>query len=81
VLVKAFSPPPDDDVVHLQPPRDVNVRHSIGGIEHQLRALHLLVGERVTGSPVLELQALLVSQSDLICAAARHRRSDSPKAT
>jgi len=41
------SPPLTDDLrAHLKAPGDLGVRHAIGGVEHDLRALHITVGER-----------------------------------
>jgi hypothetical protein len=41
------SPPLTNDLgAHLKPGRDLSVRQAISGIEHQLRALHIPVGQR-----------------------------------
>jgi hypothetical protein len=56
-----------------QPTGDLGVGQPRRGVEHELGALHLTVRPRVARRPVLELNALLIAQDDLVTAATRHR--------
>jgi len=68
-MVRESSPPLTDDLrAHLKPGRDLGVRQAIGGVEHQLRALHIPVGQRQLRRPPLKHRALLLTERDL------HRR-------
>jgi hypothetical protein len=55
VLLKSSSPLPDDLRAHLQPERDLGVRLALGGVQHQLRALHIPVGQRQPRRTALKL--------------------------
>jgi hypothetical protein len=59
LLSEAFSPTTNDLGRHVQPPANLDVRLAVGGVEHELCTLDLLVRARVARSDVLELTALL----------------------
>lgn len=63
--MKASSPAPDYLVVDLEAFGDLLVVEPLGGVEDELRALHLVVGERVAGGAVAKLGSLLAAQLDL----------------
>jgi hypothetical protein len=81
LVVEASSPAPDNDVVHVQAPGDLDVGEPVSGVEDELGALHQPVRQRVARRPMLELRTLLVAHNDPIAIAARHRRHDSRPAT
>jgi hypothetical protein len=55
IAVKSSSPLTHDLGAHLKPARDLDVRQTISGIEHQLRALHIPVGQRQLRRATLKL--------------------------
>jgi hypothetical protein len=73
------SPPLTNDLgAHLEPGRDLDVRQPISGVEHQLRALHIPVGQRQLRRATLKLCALLPVERDIH--RGRHQHQDSPLA-
>jgi hypothetical protein len=64
LLGEAFSPPPDDIRIHIQPPTNLDIRLTISGVEHELRTLNLLKGARVARSDMLKLTTLPCAQDD-----------------
>jgi hypothetical protein len=78
-LFAESSPPlPDDLRAHPKPTGDLRVGQALGGVEHDLRALHIAVRKRQLGSPPLQLEALLLAERDLDRRG--HRHQDSPPA-
>jgi hypothetical protein len=78
LLGEASSPAPHYVGVHLQPPGDLGVSQAVRGVEDELGALDVFVGERVAGGAVLKLAPLPVAQDNLVAAASGHRQDDSP---
>src|SRR6266542_2726708 len=78
LFAKSSPPLPDDLRAHLKPRGDLDVGQALGGVEHDLRALHVTVGERQLGGAPLKLAALFLGERDLN--RRRHRHQDSPAA-
>jgi hypothetical protein len=76
LFVKSSPPLPDDLRAHLKPVGDLHVGQTVGGIEHDLRALHIPIRERQLCCPPLQLHALLLGERDPD--RRRHRHRDSP---
>jgi hypothetical protein len=53
--LESSSPLTNDLGAHLKPDRDLGVRQAISGIEHQLRALHIAIGQRQLRRTALKL--------------------------
>jgi hypothetical protein len=78
LFAESSSPLPHDLRAHPQPTGDLHVGQALGGVEHDLRALHIAVRQRQLPGPPLELEPLLVAERDLD--RRRHRQRDSPLA-
>ncbi|MDQ6749922.1 MAG: hypothetical protein M3Z33_04095 [Actinomycetota bacterium] len=75
---ESSAPLPHDLRAHVQTDRDLGVRHALGGEQHDLRALHVAVGQRQLRRPRLKLTPLIIRESDL--GRTRHHTQDSPTA-
>jgi hypothetical protein len=78
LFAKSSPPLPDDLRAHLKAAGDLHVGQTVGGVQHDLRALHVAVGKRQLGGPPLQLGAFLHGERDLD--RRRHRHQDSPPA-
>jgi hypothetical protein len=55
-ISRESSPPLTNDLgAHLKPGRDLGVGQAISGVKHQLRALHIPIGQRQLRRAPLEL--------------------------
>jgi len=78
MLGESSPPLPHDLRAHLKTSRDLGVRHALGGIQHDLRALHVAVGQRQLRRTRLKLTPLVIRESDV--GRPRHHTEDSPAA-
>jgi hypothetical protein len=75
VLGESSSPLPHDLAAHLKTTGDHHVAQAIGRVQHDLRPLHIAVGQRKLRGARLKLATLLGSESDVDRVAHPHRDS------
>jgi hypothetical protein len=78
LFAKSSPPLPDDLRAHPKPSGDLGVRQTLGGVQHDLRALHIAIRQRQPRRPPLKLKALLLVERDLH--RRRHRQRNSSPA-
>jgi hypothetical protein len=78
-MIGESSPPlPHDLRAHLQPRGDLPVAEPVGRAQHDLRPLHVAVGQREFPRARLKLTTLLIGEADVDRAAHPHRDSTIP---
>ena len=73
-LVKPSSPPPDQTRRRIQLDRNLRVMQTLGRIENNPRALHILKRQLLRPRTALQHHALLIPEHDLVARRATHRR-------
>jgi hypothetical protein len=79
MLGEPSSPPPDQTRRGIEPRRDLRVRHPLGGVEHDPRALHILERQLLRPRAALKHHALLFAEFNPVTSRARHRHILRPR--
>jgi hypothetical protein len=74
---KSSSPTPDQTRRGIKPRRDLRVRDTLRGVQHNPSALHVLEGQLLRPRDPLKLATLLVAELDPVTGRARHHSHDS----